>query len=227
MAASEADLHSNLGYVRQIVRQIRGKIMADHDYEQPHASMPFEREIIEIFIRSQSPRSIYLEIGSSTGASLAWYGRMCDLGGKLLAVDRAMPTKNGTTNRKTLKRIILDLCERKYNASLIDGDSTDPATIADVRQALGPDKVDILLIDGGHAGHIVYQDVRNYVPFVRRGGLVIMHDVGPCPFPGVVNPGTILLGRDCFEAWRGLASRHQRKLLVQEGAGYGLVWLND
>jgi cephalosporin hydroxylase len=56
----------------------------------------------------------------------------------------------------------------------IQGDSTNPETIAKVRE-LAP--YDFLWIDGGHTHEIARSDWDNYSPMVRPGGLVGIHDV--------------------------------------------------
>ena len=37
--------------------------------------------------------------------------------------------------------------------------------------------IDVLLIDGYHEHPIVDSDVQNYVPLVKKGGVVLMHDI--------------------------------------------------
>ena len=88
---------------------------------------------------------------------------------------------------------------------------------------LGDRPVDALFIDGNHSGYGVFADMRAYVPLVAKGGLVMFHDVGPCPGP---NMQTLTNVNACFAAWKDLALRHTRKLIVQANVGYGLVWLD-
>jgi len=63
---------------------------------------------------------------------------------------------------------------------LIQGDSTDPETIAKARE-LAP--YDFLFIDGGHDYPVAKSDWDNYSPMVRPGGLIGFHDV-KAPIPG-------------------------------------------
>ena len=60
---------------------------------------------------------------------------------------------------------------------LIAGDTTAPETLAKVREALGGREVDFLFIDGCHEEAYCRSDVETFVPLVRGGGLVGMHDV--------------------------------------------------
>jgi predicted O-methyltransferase YrrM len=41
------------------------------------------------------------------------------------------------------------------------------------------DPIDFLYIDGDHSYDAVVRDVRNFVPFVREGGVVAFHDYKP------------------------------------------------
>ena len=40
-----------------------------------------------------------------------------------------------------------------------------------------PGQCDLLFIDGDHSENGVRQDVKMYLPFVRHGGLLVMHDI--------------------------------------------------
>ena len=61
---------------------------------------------------------------------------------------------------------------RYPNMALIDGDSTDPAVIAQV-----PDEIHFLYVDGDHKYEGVASDVRHYGPKVVPGFLMGMHDI--------------------------------------------------
>jgi predicted O-methyltransferase YrrM/glycosyltransferase involved in cell wall biosynthesis len=40
--------------------------------------------------------------------------------------------------------------------------------------------IDVLMIDGDHHYESVMADLKNYMPLVKPGGLILMHDVAPC-----------------------------------------------
>lgn len=57
------------------------------------------------------------------------------------------------------------------NVLLIKGDSKDVA--------IGWDKpIDLLFIDGDHSYEGVAEDIENWIPKVKKGGMVIFHDYG-------------------------------------------------
>lgn len=78
------------------------------------------------------------------------------------------------------------VCARNFSDcekwAFIQGDSRSLVTIGQVADLV----FDVLYIDGDHSYEGASADLANYSPFVRSGGLILMHDV-LCPdtFPGV------------------------------------------
>ncbi len=59
------------------------------------------------------------------------------------------------------------------NTKIIKGFSQDPITLLEARKE-GP--FDIIFIDGCHDYDVVCQDINNYLPMLRVGGLLVMDD---------------------------------------------------
>jgi hypothetical protein len=59
------------------------------------------------------------------------------------------------------------------NTQIIKGYSQDPITLVEAARE-GP--YDILFIDGCHDYDVVCQDIQNYVPMLKTGGLLVMDD---------------------------------------------------
>lgn len=70
-----------------------------------------------------------------------------------------------------------DLGAEVHGAEVIDGDSHDPGTLADLTDRLAGRPVDVLFIDGDHSVEGTLADWRMYSPLVRPGGLVLLHDI--------------------------------------------------
>lgn len=51
--------------------------------------------------------------------------------------------------------------------------------------------VDLVFIDGGHTDEAAQQDLRGWAPWVRLGGILVIHDVFPDPADGGQAPYTI------------------------------------
>ena len=186
----------------------------------PYASRKFEQDAVTDWIGKLFPAAVYLEIGSYLGGSLSLFGRAMEDGATLIAIDVPMPTTNGG---EKLLSVADDLRADGFHANVILGSSFDAATHNKVRFILGRRKIDVLLFDGRHTANAIAQDTKNFLPMVRPGGLVIFHDVGPCEW----QKGTQKFIDALFPAWKALASRNARKMIVQERAGYGLVWLDE
>lgn len=59
----------------------------------------------------------------------------------------------------------------------IDGSSYAPATVEKVKETLGGEPLDLLLIDGDHSFRGASQDFELYRHLVRRGGIIAFHDI--------------------------------------------------
>lgn len=68
--------------------------------------------------------------------------------------------------------------------------------------------LDILMIDGGHSYANVKADMEKYIPWVKVGGLVLMHDVLVDRYPGVAK---------AFAEWPG------EKEIRYESYGLGII----
>jgi predicted O-methyltransferase YrrM len=116
------------------------------------------------------PRTV-LEIGTAKGGSLILFGRLLqpDL---IVSVDLphgrfggGYPAWMGAVFRKLSKT---RLC-------LIRGDSHSEFIMSRVKRIVK--KVDFLFIDGDHTYEGVKTDFSNYLPLVRRGGIIAFHDI--------------------------------------------------
>jgi predicted O-methyltransferase YrrM len=65
----------------------------------------------------------------------------------------------------------------KNTIQLLRGDSHSQETVSKLQEALKGDKIDFLFIDGDHTYEGVKRDFEIYSPLVKKGGLVVFHDV--------------------------------------------------
>lgn len=70
-------------------------------------------------------------------------------------------------------------------AEVVHGDSHLSGTLDELATRLGGDPIDMLFIDGDHSYEGVRADVEMYVPLVRLGGIVALHDICHHPQPDV------------------------------------------
>ena len=190
----------------------------------PYAAGSFEVEQVTRWIRRQ-PASVYVEIGSYEGGSLRGFGGELPAGSTLVSIEK--PRSSESLER--LRGVAAKLKTDGFKVHLVLGNSRDAETIAAARVAIGSRPIDILFIDGDHTSLGVSSDIANYVPLVSNSGLVIMHDVGPCiyrePDSGEVASAGYRNVINVGAAWRDLGAKYSRKMIVQDGAGYGLIWM--
>lgn len=89
-----------------------------------------------------------------------------------------------------------DTRKSKNNVKIIFGDSRKKDTIDKVKNLLQSMEkspviknqnryIDFLFIDGGHSEDVVTSDYQSYSKFVRKGGIVALHDIFNDNYPGV------------------------------------------
>lgn len=69
------------------------------------------------------------------------------------------------------------LADLRPQVSRVTYDSRDPNCFHNVSALVGPERADLLFIDGSHDLRSVESDYRTFAPLVRIGGLVALHDV--------------------------------------------------
>lgn len=127
----------------------------------------------------------------------------------------------------------------------VERNSTSSEAVEEVRQFLGNDKLDFLLINGCHTLPTIQKDYKNYSQFVKKGGIIALHDINPVneisdprkvfekERKGVLSTGIIdtleitepsylerikrgLPPRNAYEGWL--------RIWRDTSAGYGLIW---
>lgn len=128
--------------------------------------------------RALDPRSKVIEIGSLGGETLWHWIKGASPGGTVVSVDLRVPESDGRhAAHKYGQDVLWPQWAAQAHVDLIvfNADSTRPETIARVKNTVG--EVDLLFIDGGHDYATVKADYSNYVPLVRQGGLIALHDI--------------------------------------------------
>lgn len=73
----------------------------------------------------------------------------------------------------------------RHGADVLLADSHDSASVAWLQSRLDGRPIDVLHIDGDHSYAGARADWDMYVPLVRPGGLVLLHDIANARDPGV------------------------------------------
>lgn len=134
-----------------------------------------DREELSNILRAcdQIRPKTYLEIGTGRGGTTAFFSRIMGPGGRIVTTDlRADDARQEVRSRAFAyaKTNGVEVCP-------VIGDSRQPSTAAEVVKRLDGRPLDVLLIDGGHMRSTALADWELYGPMVRRGGIVLFHDI--------------------------------------------------
>lgn len=161
--------------------------------------------------------SSYLEIGSKFGGSLWRVSQSLQPGSKIIAVDLPGGTKAWRDSEVSLKKCVLELCEKGHDARIVWGNSQDPNVVAAVRKYA---PFDLILIDGDHRLPGVTHDWNNYASMGKR---IAFHDIGWKRAPEW--NGTRI---DVPEFWSSVKSRYRHREIklcpTGKNNGIGVLW---
>jgi predicted O-methyltransferase YrrM len=148
--------------------------------------VPLQRrsEIIGLLeaVRALRPKRV-LEIGTANGGTLFLFTRVAAEDARILSVDLPSGAFGGEANE--WKHPLWEaFVTGRQTLRLIRADSHAPSTFETVKQDLGGEPIDFLMIDGDHTYDGVKQDFATYAPLVRPGGIIAFHDICKEPHGG-------------------------------------------
>jgi predicted O-methyltransferase YrrM len=129
-------------------------------------------------ILQTEPPARVLEIGTASGGTLFLLTRVARPDALLISLDLRRGQFGGGYPiwRGRLYRSFGRDAQR---IRLVRGDSHSAHSSEQVRRLLGGEPLDLLFVDGDHSYEGVKQDVVDYGPLVRPGGIVALHDIVP------------------------------------------------
>ncbi len=139
--------------------------------------VPYEiKELLKIIKRSK-PKAL-LEIGTAYGGTLFLFCMVSDPEAIIISIDLPKgPFGGGYPSwRAPLYKAFARGNQQIY---LLREDSHDLSTFEKVRNILNKRKLDVLFIDGDHSYKGVKSDFKMYSRLVKKGGLIIFHDIVP------------------------------------------------
>jgi predicted O-methyltransferase YrrM len=100
---------------------------------------------------------------------------------------------------------------------LIQARSQDQSTVDEVKKLINGEKIlDFLFIDGDHRYEAVKQDFLLYSPFVKSGGIIVLHDIAENEEGGV------------YKFWDELKTQWQTKAILHhpnKEKGIGVIFV--
>lgn len=112
---------------------------------------------------------VIVETGVAHGGSLIFYASLFPaIGhGRVIGVDIEIRAKN---------RAAIEAHPMSSRIMLVEGSSTDAATIKTVRDAIGPDETVLVLLDSNHTRDHVAAELEAYAPMVTKGSYIVACD---------------------------------------------------
>jgi cephalosporin hydroxylase len=113
---------------------------------------------------------VIIETGIAHGGSLVFYASMLELlggAGRVIGVDVDIRAHN---------RRVIESHPMAKRITMIEGSSTDAATVARVREQIGPASRVMVALDSNHTHEHVLRELELYSPFVTRGCYLIVFD---------------------------------------------------
>jgi predicted O-methyltransferase YrrM len=121
-----------------------------------------------------------IEIGTAYGGTLFLFARVLSPDSTIISLDLPEGMLGG--GYKSFKSpFYMNFAEKNQHIHLLRNDSHSPLSLSEVKSILLGQKLDFLFIDGDHTYDGVKQDYQMYAPLVRKGGLIVFHDI--CKHP--------------------------------------------
>ncbi len=112
---------------------------------------------------------VIVETGVAHGGSLVFHAGLCKLlgRGKVIGVDIEIRPHN---------RAAIEAHALAHMIELVEGDSVDPAVVAEVASRIGPDDTVLVILDSHHAREHVLAELEAYAPLVSPGSYAVAMD---------------------------------------------------
>lgn len=126
------------------------------------------------------PRNL-VEVGTREGGSLFMLAQILPPGATVISVD--LPGRAwGYHGSEMKKRQVAERLRRDgFTVHLVERDSAEPETAAEVKRLLDGEEIETLFLDGNHSFTGVLSDFRNYRPLMKADAPLILHDIVQSP----------------------------------------------
>jgi len=135
---------------------------------RPIIQLPDDMFRIQEVIFSLKP-DVIIETGVAHGGSLVFYAGLCKTmeKGRVIGVDVEIRPHN---------REAIEAHQLSPFITLIEGDSTDPGIVEQVKSDIEPGETVLVLLDSNHAKEHVLAELNAYAPLVSQGSYMVAMD---------------------------------------------------
>jgi cephalosporin hydroxylase len=174
-------------------------------------------ELVELVkdVDKEKPRYI-LEIGTALGGTLFLFCRMASENAVIISIDLPLGMGGGGYSQAR-KPLYESFTSQQQHMYLIRGDSHKREIVEKVKALLDGKEIDFLFIDGDHTYEGVKQDFEMYSPFVKKNGIIALHDIIESKYKGC----------EVSKFWNEIQDRYEHRTIVedyaQKWAGIGLI----
>ena len=139
----------------------------------------FESELAELvsLLENLNPKRV-MEIGTANGGTLFLECRLANPSATIISVDLPEGRYGGGYPIWKIP-VYQKFALPGQNIKLIRASSHDISTLEQVKKILNTQELDFLFIDGDHTYEGVKKDFQLYSPMVRKGGIIVFHDIVP------------------------------------------------
>jgi hypothetical protein len=160
----------------------------------------------------------FMEIGTAKGGTLFLFCKTFGSGASGISVD--LPNgKFGGGYPEYRIPLYQSFAGNGQSLHLLRANSHDPSTLEKAKGLLGKAELDFLFIDGDHTYEGVKRDFELYSPFVKKGGIIAMHDIAAHPPK---------LNCHVDEFWKEAKRKYKSKELIhdrkQGWGGIGVIY---
>jgi predicted O-methyltransferase YrrM len=166
-------------------------------------------------VQNLNPK-IVVEIGTASGGTLFLFSNVADPE-QIVSID--LPHGSFGGGYSLWKVPFYKSFGKNRSIKLIRADSHVHETLKDLKTKLKTQEVDVLLIDGDHTYQGVSKDFQMYSPLVKKGGIVVFHDI-------VIHDESS--GCEVNKFWNEIKNSYKYKEIVenpnQKWAGIGVLF---
>lgn len=185
----------------------------------PAVQVPSELCALGKILQSLRPKCA-IEIGTYRGGTLYFLTRLADPRATIISIDLPGGGFGGGygSRRAWLYRRMARPGQRIHT---LRGDSHSGAMVERARRVLRHEPLDYLFIDGDHTYDGVKRDFELYAPFVRRGGIIVFHDITEQPTENLC---------EVWRLWNQVKAHYRYSEIVEDPrqgwAGIGVLFID-